>query len=954
MTVSSVKVRPSCSMSVLRRSIPALTLVLAALTVLGAVPLVVSSASTAPFPKEESGASRPVVTGVADPSANLGMRPNSGPSPYWFNITSASRPPGMVFAAMAYDPPLNETVLFGGEHPSAHPWTNGYPTDLNATWAFQNGSWINITSSAGNAPSERLSPSLTYDARDGYLFMIGGDGNDSTNCTYQCKDAWVFDDGVWKNLPVPSTSPFQSINVSQTTYSWDTSVAAYDSTGGYILVQSSYYAWLALEGSSWTVQGSNWTDLNANQSTNATRTSPTFESPLLLDDPSAGGVLLFGGDLCADFYGNPACYPTNYTWLFSNGTWTNVTTNSSVAPPAFDQNSGEWLGAYDAASGGVLLTNQVSTWEWKNLEWVNVTPPPSVGASLPKYGGGVMAWDGSLNATLFFGGDWCVLSACQGNPYSNWTYEWTAQPPITHLAIQAYTNPVDPGVPTNFSHSAVGGVAPFNYSWNFGDGATSYALAPSHAYSTPGQYNVSLELTDSDGHSASAFSTVAVSNAPNLSPHISPDPTEVGVPTNFYAGAAGGGYNNGSGGSFTWSFGDSSPPTSGGSGNNSTGNTSQPSGQADEVHTYSAAGDYTAQVWWNDSGGGRVTKTLSLHVTAALGSPSVIASPADPYLGQLVNFTATSTGGTAPYRYAWQFGDGGTGGDLQSISHVYTTNGPFVAQVTIADAFGEVVTATENISTALNLSAFANVSFGAAPLAVGFGSHVSGGTPGYDFVWTFGDGGTSALAQPTHVYSTAGPYHVTVLVTDQAGNSASNSWNVTVATGGGPVTVKLAATAAEIPLGASDSIAATVTGGQGAYALRWTAVPAGCRESGLVELNCTPTTTGQFAVSLTVTDSQGLSGNATTAFAVGQEYGIHTGGPSQTAAGGIPASVAWGAVVAAALIAVAIGVVIGRRRGGGLPPPAGPDPRYAAYQSPQPGGVTPAPLGPVDPVDDLF
>jgi PKD repeat protein len=243
----------------------------------------------------------------------------------------------------------------------------------------------------------------------------------------------------------------------------------------------------------------------------------------------------------------------------------------------------------------VLLSNGASTWEWRNLEWVNLTPPSSVGASLPKYGGGVMAWDGSLNATLFFGGDWCILTACQANPYSNWTYEWTSTPPITQLAIQPYLDPVDPGVPTNFSYDAVGGVLPFRFAWSFGDGGTSNASAPSHAYAAPRQYNVSLLLTDGDGHSASAFTLVSVSTAPSLSPRISPNPTEVGVTTNFYAGAVGGGYN-GSGGSFTWNFGDSGPSTSGGSSNNTTGNKSHPSGQGDAVHTYSTAGNYTASL----------------------------------------------------------------------------------------------------------------------------------------------------------------------------------------------------------------------------------------------------------------------------------------------------------------------------------------------------------------------
>ncbi|MCI4321995.1 MAG: PKD domain-containing protein, partial [Thermoplasmata archaeon] len=272
----------------------------------------------------------------------------------------------------------------------------------------------------------------------------------------------------------------------------------------------------------------------------------------------------------------------------------------------------------------------------------------------------------------------------------------------------------------------------------------------------------------------------------------------------------------------------------------------------------------------------------------------------------------------------------------------------------ITDAAGAFVNATENITTALNLSAFANVSFGASPLPVGFASHVSGGTPGYHFAWAFGDGGTSQLSSPGHVYSSPGVYRATVLVTDQAGNYLSDSWNVTVASGGGPIQVTLAASSAEIALGGADSVTATVAGGQGAYTLRWTDAPIGCHETGLTQLNCTPISTGTIVVSLTVTDSQGVWGNATTEFEVGGQHfvgPIHTG-PS-VAAGGISPLLAAATATVAALIAILIGVAIGRgRRSGGPPRSESVDPKYAPYRAPGPSESPPA--ASADPVDDLF
>ncbi|AEW98250.1 collagenase [Streptantibioticus cattleyicolor] len=51
--------------------------------------------------------------------------------------------------------------------------------------------------------------------------------------------------------------------------------------------------------------------------------------------------------------------------------------------------------------------------------------------------------------------------------------------------------------------------------------------------------------------------------------------------------------------------------------------------------------------------------------------------------------------------------------------------------------------------------------------------------------WTFGDGTSSTLRNPTHTYSAAGTYVIALTVTDSAGKSASTPASVTVTSGGG-------------------------------------------------------------------------------------------------------------------------------------------------------------------------
>ena len=48
------------------------------------------------------------------------------------------------------------------------------------------------------------------------------------------------------------------------------------------------------------------------------------------------------------------------------------------------------------------------------------------------------------------------------------------------------------------------------FSWNFGDGATSTAATPSHAFAAAGDYNVVLTVTDNAGKTGRVTKTVSV------------------------------------------------------------------------------------------------------------------------------------------------------------------------------------------------------------------------------------------------------------------------------------------------------------------------------------------------------------------------------------------------------------------------------------------------------------
>jgi outer membrane protein assembly factor BamB len=64
-----------------------------------------------------------------------------------------------------------------------------------------------------------------------------------------------------------------------------------------------------------------------------------------------------------------------------------------------------------------------------------------------------------------------------------------------------------------FSGTIYGGVLPYTYHWDFGDGTTSTEENPKHAYDHRGNYTATFTVTDADGNSSSDTASVVVDYA---------------------------------------------------------------------------------------------------------------------------------------------------------------------------------------------------------------------------------------------------------------------------------------------------------------------------------------------------------------------------------------------------------------------------------------------------------
>jgi PKD repeat protein len=84
-----------------------------------------------------------------------------------------------------------------------------------------------------------------------------------------------------------------------------------------------------------------------------------------------------------------------------------------------------------------------------------------------------------------------------------------------------------------------------------------------------------------------------------------------------------------------------------------------------------------------------------------------------------------------------------------------------------------------SVTDCLGVYPSASPSSGLAPLSVYFGEKLYNGLGGYTYSWTFGDGGTSTAANPSHTYTAAGTYYAVLKVTESGGHYSSGSVAVT-------------------------------------------------------------------------------------------------------------------------------------------------------------------------------
>ena len=318
--------------------------------------------------------------------------------------------------------------------------------------------------------------------------------------------------------------------------------------------------------------------------------------------------------------------------------------------------------------------------------------------------------------------------------------------------VANFTVSVDNGCsPLVVSFTDLSTGSPTAWFWDFGNGNTSTLQNPGATYITPGTYTVTLTVTNADGSNTITQSNL-ITVYQNPSPAFGFDVNSGCIPLtiNFTdESSPGSGILN----SWTWDFGDGSIGI-----------------DEDVSHTYSDVGNYSITLLVSNEFGceNNIIATNLVSVTPmpiAGFTADILMSCVAPLT---VNFTNTSVG-TGLMNYLWDFGDS-TNSSASNPSHTYTSNGTYNVQLIATDANGCSDTLT--YSSLININPFVvnfdiNYLSECAPVVANF-TNLTSPVPASVF-WDFGDGITSTLNNPSHTYTTAGVYDVTLTVSDASG-----------------------------------------------------------------------------------------------------------------------------------------------------------------------------------------
>jgi gliding motility-associated-like protein len=283
--------------------------------------------------------------------------------------------------------------------------------------------------------------------------------------------------------------------------------------------------------------------------------------------------------------------------------------------------------------------------------------------------------------------------------------------------------------------------SPDTWLWDFGNGNSSSIENPTVIYANPGVYDVTLVASNSISNDTKTLNSLIkvydtpISQISNSTPLVGCMPLSIGFTDLSFS-------NNGIT-NWQWDFGDGGSST-----------------LQNPMYEYSATGMFSVSLLITDVNGCQSLSTeLNFVQVDEVPNPSFIADiPFSCNVAELVSFTNNTVAGTI---YTWDFGDGNTSA-LTNPTHNYSSG---IYTVSLSAKVGNcidtlVMTNFIEIGASLTTDFTSNINSGCEGLEVEF-SDLTLNSPD-DWEWDFGDGNTSAVQNPVHIYLNSGVYDVTL------------------------------------------------------------------------------------------------------------------------------------------------------------------------------------------------
>lgn len=285
------------------------------------------------------------------------------------------------------------------------------------------------------------------------------------------------------------------------------------------------------------------------------------------------------------------------------------------------------------------------------------------------------------------------------------------------------------------------------WQWNWGDGSSQNFTSPpfNHTYSTPGNYSVSLKVTDSKGCTDSVMkpNTIIVSKPEALFSADTLSCTSTSI--SFRNLSTGPGLD------YTWDFGDGAT-----------------SDQQNPVHLYKSEGAYTVSLSIKDKYGcgSFISKANYIRIANPVAN-FILSDSAGTCPPLVVNFTNTSANYS---QWKWDFGDGTVSAE-RNPSHFYSSVGTFNAVLTVTGAGGCTSQKMRKIKVDGPSGSFSYTNLmGCVPLQTSFKAQTK---KNISFVWDFNDGVTIPTTDSavSHTFTSRGKYLPKMILMDSSGCS---------------------------------------------------------------------------------------------------------------------------------------------------------------------------------------